>query len=111
MCRWGTEPAPHGGEAFLIENGSLVTEQTGDRWTILENNEFGFVATQGISEFVPTLHKKIVAFWSLAIDRTMGKAVFANGDTEGAGGINRATGTCAARQNGELARVSTPNHE
>jgi hypothetical protein len=98
VCRWGTEPAPHGGQAFLIENGAMVTEQTDDKWTILQNNQFGLVATQSMSEFVPRLNRKIVAFWTIAIDRTTGKAVMASGDTAQTGGGDQASGTCTARQ-------------
>jgi hypothetical protein len=87
VCGWGNEARPGHGELFKIENGSLMTEQTGDIWRILQNNQFGFVATQSESEFVPKLNKKIVAFWSIAIDRTTGKAVQADGRTDLPGNI------------------------
>jgi len=98
VCQWGLEPAPHGGTAYLIQNGSLVTEQTDDKWTILQNNQFGFVATQSMAEFVPRLNKKIVAFWTIAIDRTTGKAVMASGDTAQTSGGDQAIGICAAHK-------------
>jgi hypothetical protein len=52
---------------------------SGDAWTILQNNQSGFIATAAQSEFVPTLNKHIVAFDSIAIDRTTGRAVWAMG--------------------------------
>jgi hypothetical protein len=93
VCHWGTEAGR--GEAFEIENGALITQQTGDTWNILKNNQFGFVATQSQSEFVPRLNKKTVAFYSIAIDRTTGKAVRADADTEYSGSVNH--GTCSAQ--------------
>ncbi len=83
-CRWGGPeggpPSPSGrGMNYEIENGQLITQMSGDTWTILQNNPSGFIATAAESEFVPRLNKNIVASDSMAIDRTTGRAVLALG--------------------------------
>jgi len=90
-CHWGTEKGP--GEVFDIRNGSLETRQTGDVWTILQNNQFGLVATQSMSEFVPKSNRKFIGFWSIALDRRTGHAAYSEGTTDSGSPVGM-RGTC-----------------
>jgi len=67
--------------ALTVEGDTLVVDQSGDVYRILENNRYGVVATSSMSEFVPKLKKVIVAFFSIAIDRSTGQGLWAEGVT------------------------------
>lgn len=62
---------------FTLTGDALVVDQTQDVYRILQNNQYGIVATSPMSEFVPNLKKVIVAFYSIAIDRSTGQALWA----------------------------------
>ena len=69
-----------GSFAFTLKGDSLIVDQTGDIYRILQNNRYGIVATSSMSEFVPNLKKVVVAFWSIAIDRNTGQALWAEAE-------------------------------
>jgi hypothetical protein len=74
VCRWGAQqPNQH----FVIKNGSLVMTQTGDVWTILQNNEIGIVVTSSMANSFSgkILMRDSASFLSIAIERTTGGAV------------------------------------
>ncbi|HEX5278678.1 MAG TPA: hypothetical protein VFW28_01240 [Micropepsaceae bacterium] len=66
-----------GNVGYTLKGDTLVLDQTQDVYRILQNNRYGIVATSSMSEFVPKLKKVVVAFWSIAIDRSTGQAVLA----------------------------------
>jgi hypothetical protein len=68
-----------GSFAFTVKGDTLVEDQTGDVYRILQNNRYGIVASASMSEFVPNLKKSVVAFFSIAIDRTTGQALWTEG--------------------------------
>lgn len=77
VCKWGANPNQH----FVIKNGSLVMTQTGDVWTILQNNPIGIVATSSMAQPFSgkALMRDNVGFFSIAIDRRTGLAVKGTG--------------------------------
>lgn len=77
----GVEHFACGSFAFTLKGDSFVEDQTGDIYRILQNNRYGIVATSSMSEFVPNLKKVVVAFWSIAIDRSTGQALWAEVET------------------------------
>lgn len=70
-----------GSFAFTLKGDTLVEDQTGDIYRILQNNRYGIVATSSMSEFVPNPKKVVVAFWSIAIDRSTGQAMWAEAES------------------------------
>lgn len=73
----GVEHFACGSFAFTVKGDTLVEDQTFDVYRVLQNNRYGIVATSSVSEFMPNLKKVIVAFWSIAIDRSTGQALWA----------------------------------
>lgn len=76
----GVEHFACGDFGFTLKGDTLVVDQTRDVYRILQNNRYGIVATSSMSEFVPKLKKVVVAFWSIAIDRSTGQALWAQAE-------------------------------
>lgn len=76
----GVEHFSCGSFVFTVKGGTLVEDQTGDIYRIVQNNRYGIVATNSMSEFAPKLQKVVVAFFSLAVERSTGQALWAEGE-------------------------------
>ncbi len=97
VCVWG-DPKESGNRAFeyTLKGNTLTVDQTGDTFRVLENNEYGIVATGSMSEFVPIQKKPIIAFFSMAIDKSTGKSLRSDG-VIGEANEGVLSGTCTKR--------------
>lgn len=73
----GVEHFACGDIGLTLKSDTLVVDQTQEIYRVVQNNRYGLVATSAMSEFVPKLKKVVVAFWSIAIDRSTGQALWA----------------------------------
>lgn len=80
LCVWGDpNESDNRGFGYTLEDDALIVDQTGDVFHILQNNQFGIVASGSISEFVPIRKKAVIGFFSIAINKSTGDAVQADG--------------------------------
>lgn len=77
ICKCGPDVNEH----FALKNDSLIMTQTGDVWTLLQNNQIGIVATSSMaqSHSGQQFKRDNVGFWSIAINRRTGSAVQGSG--------------------------------
>ncbi|MFZ4120822.1 MAG: hypothetical protein ACOYKM_04085 [Caulobacterales bacterium] len=57
---------------FTVEGEELVEGSFGQRYRILQNNQYALIAAWSIAEIEPTLSEPSIASWSIVIDKRNG---------------------------------------